>query len=127
MNGTVRVRTIPDMCYVLAFTLSPRSADFHKRSHQYWGQLYLATEVKIDWHQPTEKEIDFAMELLREVVGPAVEALEKLAEPDATIDKDWRNDFNRYTNLVRSALTGISSLTTVCEPEEPGERVTDIG
>lgn len=76
---------------------------------------------------PTEPEIDFALEVLKIVVEPAVERLEALAVSNQTVSKEWRNDFNRYNSLVRGAMAGVSSLTAVIPPTEPGEAVSDIG
>lgn len=76
---------------------------------------------------PTAPEIDFALEILKVVVEPAVERLELLANSDQTVTKDWRNDFNRYNSMVRGAMAGVSSLTAVVSPSEPGEAVSDIG
>lgn len=101
--------------------------EYQKRPHQHWGQLLLATEVKVDWHTPTDAEVDFALEILTVVVQPAVERLESLANSSQTVTKEWRNDFNRYNSLVRGAMAGVSSLTAVVEPAEPGEAVSDIG
>lgn len=101
--------------------------EYQKRPHQHWGQLLTAAEVKIDWHTPSEAEVDFALEILKTVVDPAVERLEALAGTGQTITKEWRNDFNRYNSLVRGAMAGVSSLTAVTEPAEPGEAISDIG
>jgi hypothetical protein len=102
-------------------------AEYKKRSHQHWGQLYAATDIKIDWHVPTEPEVDFVMEILHEIVAPALDELDKLVDVATPLSKEWRNDFNRHTNLVKSAFSGVSSLTEVVEPENKGQDVTDLG
>ena len=71
--------------------------------------------------------MDFALEILQTVVAPAVERLEALAGSGQTVSKEWRNDFNRYNSLVRGSMAGVSSLTAVAEPAEPGEAISDIG
>lgn len=101
--------------------------EYAKRSHQHWGQLCTATEVKVDWHMPTDAEVQFALEILQKVVEPAVERLEAFATSTQVVTKEWRNDFNRYNSLVRGAMAGVSSLTAVIQPEEPGEAISDIG
>ena len=103
------------------------SEEYQKRPHHHWGHLYTASEVKFNWHTPTEAEVDFALEALHTVAGPAVERLEQLMEPGNPVNKEWRNDFNRYTNLIRAGLAGVAALTVVTEPETAGESVTDIG
>lgn len=76
---------------------------------------------------PTDAEAEFALEILKAVVEPAVEQLEALAASTQTVTKEWRNDFNRYNSLVRGAMAGVASLTAVIQPKEPGEAVSDIG
>lgn len=76
---------------------------------------------------PTEAEIEFALEILKVVVEPAVEKLEALATSGQTVTKEWRNDFNRFNSLVRGAMAGVSALTAVIPPAEPGEAISDIG
>ena len=58
---------------------------------------------------------------------PAIERLEELVEPSKSLNKEWRNDFNRYTNLVRAALAGVASLSVVVTPKEVGQQISDVG
>lgn len=102
-------------------------ADYLKRSHLHWGRDYTAAEVKIDWHVPSNGEIEYACEIIQEVVVPAVEKLDELVTSSGSVGKEWRNDFNRYTNLVRAAMTGISTLTGVVDPVRPGIEASDQG
>jgi proteasome activator subunit 4 len=101
--------------------------EYEKRPLQHWGQLCTATEVKVDWHMPSEQEVDFALEIVTVVIQPAVERLEELSGASKPVNKEWRNDFNRYNSLVRAAMAGVASLTAVIQPAEPGEQLSDIG
>lgn len=83
--------------------------------------------MKVDWHTPTEDEVTFAMEILDVVLGPALDCLDQLTTPERPVNKEWRNDFNRYTSLVRSSMAGVAALSIVVPPEDPGQDVTDIG
>lgn len=114
-------------CVGRHLTSGCRHVEYQKRPHQHWGQLLTATEVKVDWHMPSEAEVEFALEILTVVVEPAIERLEQLAGSNQSVTKEWRNDFNRYNSLVRGAMAGVSSLTAVTEPAEPGEAISDIG
>jgi proteasome activator subunit 4 len=93
----------------------------------HWGELHTAGEVKLSWHTPTEEEVNFALEALESVAGPALDKLEQLVEDPNPVTKEWRNDFNRYNNLVRNGLAGVASLTVVLPPQELGQQLTDVG
>ncbi|KAK7694364.1 hypothetical protein QCA50_001550 [Cerrena zonata] len=86
------------------------SDEFRASHHKHWGRLYKHDEAKITWHVPNAEEIDFALEIFREVVEPALDTLEQLVEPGHTIDAIWRNDFCRYLNFVRHAFAGVPTL-----------------
>lgn len=103
------------------------SEEYQKRPHMHWGEIHAAGDVTLSWHTPTEEEVNFALEAMQAVAGPALERLEDLVREEKAVSKEWRNDFNRYNNLLRSALTGVASLTVVVPPSEPGEQVTDVG
>ena len=102
-------------------------ADYSARSHLYWGKEYAAADVKVEWHQPSPAEVDFAMELLDLVVRDTTDKLESIVESSTPVNKDWRNDFNRYTNLIRAGLAGVSALTVPIEPQTPGVESSDVG
>lgn len=73
--------------------------EFKRRSHESWGRLYEVKDVKIEWHVSTPAEIDYVLELLRELVVPALERLETLlADAKQTGDLlsfEWISDFCR--------------------------------
>lgn len=103
------------------------SEEYQKRPHLHWGEIHTAGEVKISWHTPTEEEVNFALETLESIAGPALKRLEELVQDTNPVSKEWRNDFNRYNNLVRNGLAGVASLTVVLPPGELGQQVTDVG
>ncbi|KAG1755021.1 uncharacterized protein EDB91DRAFT_1096855 [Suillus paluster] len=83
--------------------------DFQRNHHLYWGKLFEPHEVKITWHVPSAEEIDFALQLFRELVEPAMTRLDLLLETSSR-DAIWRNDFCRYLSFVQEAFTGIPTL-----------------
>lgn len=107
------------------------TADWKKHHHEKWGSLYEAKDAVVEWHTPTEPEIDFALELLRDVVVPALDTLEGLIAgmKGSTVAPSpiWTNDFCRFCNLVRSALSGIPSLIWLGTPEVLGQVASDAG
>ncbi|GAA5990546.1 hypothetical protein JCM10908_003124 [Rhodotorula pacifica] len=108
-----------------------QSDEFKRSSHQSWGRLYEVKDVKIEWHVASSAEIDFTLELLRDLVVPALDQLEKLlAQARVAGDMlsfEWVNDFCRLCNVVRSSLSGIPSLALFPRPEEPGVPASDAG
>ncbi|KAI5481022.1 proteasome activator subunit 4 [Pseudohyphozyma bogoriensis] len=105
------------------------SEEWQRGHHLKWGKLYEAKDVKVDWHVPNEEELAFALELLNEIVVPALDTLEQLLrETTGTAPTPaWTNDFCRFTNVVRSALSGIPSLVWLPPPAEPGAVASDAG
>jgi proteasome activator subunit 4 len=82
------------------FTLTESSrAEFKRSSHTSWGRLYEVKDVKIEWHVATAAEIDFTLELLKDLVVPALNRLESLLaearEVKEMLSFEWVNDFCR--------------------------------
>ncbi|KAJ1028660.1 hypothetical protein NDA16_001826 [Ustilago loliicola] len=102
------------------------SEAFEKRSHLFWGKMYEEKSIKINWHIPSDEEIDMAIELIDRVVVPALDKVEALQADGLSRDKAWSNDFCRYLMVVRLGLTGMSSLI---EEDEVGggEPAMDMG
>ncbi|KAI0034951.1 hypothetical protein K488DRAFT_76958 [Vararia minispora EC-137] len=84
------------------------SEDFRRNHHRYWGKLYMQDEIAVSWHVPDKAEIDFAIQIFKEVVEPALNDLEKLL--GIKRDGVWRNDFCRYLNFVRMAFSGTPTI-----------------
>lgn len=87
--------------------------EFQRNHYLYWGKLFEPSEVKITWHVPSAEEIDFSLQLFRELVEPAMTRLDLLLETSSR-DAIWRNDFCRYLSFVREAFTGIPTLFKEC-------------
>ncbi|KAK4703609.1 proteasome activator subunit 4, partial [Phenoliferia sp. Uapishka_3] len=99
-----------------------------KGHHKQWGRVYEAKDVKVEWHVPSPAEIDFALELLREIISPALDTIEELLrQPTSPPTPTWANDFCRYCNIIRSALSGIPSLMWMPPPAVPGAVASDAG
>ncbi|KAG9016679.1 hypothetical protein FRB90_002543, partial [Tulasnella sp. 427] len=84
-----------------------------ERSHHYsWGiQFSNPKDVEVQWHVPSAKELEFAINILQTVISPMVDQLEELIQaPHTNRDGIWINDFCRTMYLVQSAWSGTSSL-----------------
>ncbi|KAG8905939.1 hypothetical protein FRB99_007944 [Tulasnella sp. 403] len=91
---------------------------FERSHHQSWGkQFNNPKDIEIVWHQASDGEIDFALEIFGQIVNPTLDSLNDLVRvPPEDRDAVWRNDFCRMVYLVRSAWSGAASLFQ--EPEK---------
>ncbi|CCM01642.1 uncharacterized protein FIBRA_03703 [Fibroporia radiculosa] len=94
------------------------SEDFKKNHHKYWGKLYKPEDVKLTWHIPSNEEIDFTLQIFREVIEPILSTLDTLLKPGVVRDAVWRNDFCRHLSFVRNAFSGIPTLAKEYIPPE---------
>jgi proteasome activator subunit 4 len=74
------------------------------------------------WHVPNKEEIQFAIELFDEVVGPTLTKLEALLEDNVARDAAWRNDYCRFLLFVQEAFSGVAAITK----EEATQEERDI-
>ncbi|ETS62890.1 hypothetical protein PaG_02652 [Moesziomyces aphidis] len=100
--------------------------DFARHSHLFWGKMYDEKAVKMNWHVPTQPEIDMALELVDELVLPALFKVEALQAEGQTRDKAWSNDFCRYLMVVRMGLIGMPTLIQE-DDVGGGEPLMDLG
>ncbi|PVG02608.1 hypothetical protein CPB86DRAFT_822639 [Serendipita vermifera] len=91
-----------------------KRAATEKSSHRKWGKFYEGHEVQVDWHVPTDEEVNFALEILQEITNPAMLVVQQLIDtPAPSRDKIWRNDFCRYINVVTSSWRGLDTLISL--------------
>ncbi|KAG8925927.1 hypothetical protein FRC02_009341, partial [Tulasnella sp. 418] len=83
-----------------------------RKHHHSWGKQYGSSkEVDICWHQPSDDEIGFVLEIMEKIISPVLTDLESLVEvPLDKRDSVWRNDFCRNLYLARSAWSGLATL-----------------
>lgn len=88
--------------------------DFKQRHHETWGKLFQAKDVKVEWHVASQEEIDFTIELLRDIVSPALDQLDALLDQvQGTSNKgqEWTNDFCRVSYPISFSVTLNFKLT----------------
>ncbi|KAG6902315.1 hypothetical protein C0995_001694 [Termitomyces sp. Mi166 len=109
--------------------------DFHTKHHHQWGKLYAPENVKnltkgqLSWHSPNEEEIQFAIDIFKVLIEPALAILERLIDDDTPRDEIWRNEFCRHLSFIRNAFSGIPTfLQQKITPEEAASAIvtTDI-
>ncbi|KAA1468528.1 hypothetical protein DENSPDRAFT_833844 [Dentipellis sp. KUC8613] len=86
------------------------SSEFDNDHNSYWGHMYEAHEVKIDWHIPSDEEIAFVLDILDTVVSPALDKVDALLQTANTWDNIAQNDFCRYLQICRCAWAGLPTL-----------------
>ncbi|KAF8758973.1 hypothetical protein RHS01_02837 [Rhizoctonia solani] len=75
----------------------------------YGGQE--AKDAVLDWHVPSSEEIDFAIEILDQVVDPSIEIFNGAIDaPDSQRDGVWRNDLCRHLHVIRSTWSGLAMI-----------------
>ncbi|KZT61305.1 hypothetical protein CALCODRAFT_514830 [Calocera cornea HHB12733] len=103
------------------------SAEFKLNHHRYWGKNYAPEDVTVEWHVPNQEEVDFCLQILRELVEPTLILLKKLFEEGVVRDAIWRNDVCRLLCFVRNGFTGIQTLWKEIVSEEETNAVSADG
>ncbi|ORX39177.1 putative membrane protein [Kockovaella imperatae] len=86
-----------------------KSDDFRLNHHLYWGKLYRAPEIKIDWKVPTDADIAMAFDILQ-LAKQTTDKVDKLLEQRAVGDQMWSNEFCRALNVIDKTLRGSYNL-----------------
>ena len=74
-----------------------------------------AESLKLEWHVPSEAEIDFAVELFSTRAKSAVDSLRALIQGTSSVKRDgsgkaWSDEVSRNLVLIRLLLSGMSNL-----------------
>ncbi|KAG9233361.1 putative proteasome activator complex subunit 4 [Amylocarpus encephaloides] len=80
-----------------------------------WGRRLDPNDLTINWHFPSEKEIEFAVELFESQVITAVERLTNLISDNPKIrrkgkNKEWSDEVSRNLSQIRLIVSGIATL-----------------
>ncbi|CAG8466985.1 9745_t:CDS:10 [Ambispora leptoticha] len=81
---------------------------YKKEHHKYWMEPGDKDNVKVNWHVPTDAELDFALELLQIFYEPAVEKVRQLKETSS--GKNDIPEFCRHLTMIRNCLQGTTTL-----------------
>ncbi|KZW02065.1 hypothetical protein EXIGLDRAFT_736784 [Exidia glandulosa HHB12029] len=107
-----------------------QSQEFQASHHLQWGKLYKQEDVQVSWHVPNDAEIAFAIEILEDLISPALDTLDGLLETISTETPNvWRNEFCRHLSLVRYGFSGIPTFLKEHISDEEYQRsftTTDI-
>ena len=80
-----------------------------------WGHIADPAALKIQWHVPTQEELDFAIRIFEAQGGRALTGLNELISDTASIKrdgvgKDWSDEVSRNLVLLRLVISGTSRL-----------------
>ncbi|VDB99350.1 unnamed protein product [Peniophora sp. CBMAI 1063] len=78
--------------------------------NEQWGRLYKCEDVVVNWHTPSEDEVDMVLEILNKLVQPALDRVEDLISNAQTWTNVERNDFCRNLEFCRYAWAGLPAL-----------------
>ena len=80
-----------------------------------WGRITRPDDLDINWHVPSEEEIDFAIEIFRTQGSAAMTSLKALIDGTSPTKRDgsgkaWSDELSKHLVLLRVLLSGISVL-----------------
>ncbi|KAI1319818.1 hypothetical protein F5Y16DRAFT_93876 [Xylariaceae sp. FL0255] len=80
-----------------------------------WGRTTAPDDLKIRWHRPNEKEIQFAAELFESQAGAAMRRLEALMSDEPPVsrkgkNKEWSDETARQLSQLRLVISGVATL-----------------
>ncbi|ESK98497.1 membrane protein [Moniliophthora roreri MCA 2997] len=99
------------------------SSSFEQDHNVFWGKAYKPEDVVVEWHVPTDEEIDFVLEILDQVAGPTLSKVEALLEDTSSWTSVSRNDFCRYLQACRSIWAGLPTFLKEAPKEIPNHRI----
>ncbi|KAJ3807112.1 hypothetical protein F5876DRAFT_90743 [Lentinula aff. lateritia] len=85
-------------------------AEFERDHNLQWGKFYKPQDVEIEWHIPSEPEIDFVLQILDEVATPTLARIGQLLVRVPSWDNADRNDFCRFVQVVKSIWAGLPTF-----------------
>ncbi|KAF9073820.1 hypothetical protein BDP27DRAFT_1318212 [Rhodocollybia butyracea] len=83
---------------------------FDRDHNLHWGKFYKPQDVEVDWHVPSDLEIQFVFQLLDEVATPTLVKIEELLERIPTWNSVDRNDFCRFMQASKAFWAGLPTF-----------------
>ncbi|KAJ3354573.1 hypothetical protein HDU83_005024 [Entophlyctis luteolus] len=84
---------------------------------KFWGQKHSADSFKVDWHIPTDEELDFGISLISEFSKLCTEALiatlkdsDKTSSSMGSEHRDQSFEFSRWLTVLKSIVAAVSGL-----------------
>ncbi|CAI2164709.1 4841_t:CDS:10 [Funneliformis geosporum] len=92
------------------------SDEYMKNHHKYWVEPGCHDNINIDWHVPTDSELDFAMEIIDTFLKPTLKRIEDLmangTDEDGKVlsNRGMTHELCRWFSVVRNCLSGMTTL-----------------
>jgi len=101
--------------YTMDYSLFDKTEVERGLTTESWSKTVDPASLDIDWHVPTQEEIDFAIRVYEAQGGRALNALTELIRDEAPIKrdgvgKDWSDEVSRNLVLLRLVISGMSRL-----------------
>ena len=98
-----------------------------KNHHKYWVEPGCSEDINIDWHVPTDPEINFAMEIIDIFLKPTLNRIEDLMTNGTDEygkvlnNRELSHEFCRRFSVVRNCLSGMTTFVDDDGDDEPSE------
>lgn len=113
------------------------SAEFRFNHHKYWSEFPTLSEMKVDWHTPSEDEILFSIDLVNQFLKDPLNLIRNHIE-ELQNDKEKSSANNKQLKhallMIRYIVRGSDSLFTEIEEDiipgldrSPGSRKINAG
>lgn len=101
--------------YTMDYALFDKSELERGLTIESWSKPINPAGLKIQWHVPTQEELDFAIKIFEAQASRALNALNELISDTAPIKrdgvgKDWSDEVSRNLVLLRLVISGMSCL-----------------
>jgi proteasome activator subunit 4 len=79
-------------------------------SHLHWGVLREVGSDQVDWHVPSQDEIDFALELIESFYVPSLSRARELMTCTMLEGKQLSIEFCKTISMLKSFISGMATL-----------------
>ncbi|KAK3822755.1 MAG: hypothetical protein J3Q66DRAFT_424160 [Benniella sp.] len=83
---------------------------FMAESHLHWGVLREVGSDQMDWHVPSQDEIDFALELIESFYVPSLSRARELMTCTMLEGKQLSIEFCKTISMLKSFISGMTTL-----------------
>jgi proteasome activator subunit 4 len=96
------------------------SEDFQNNHHLIWGKFPNPEDIQLEWHTPSQPEIEKSVEIFHKYIDICNNDLEAILDNDwegerthffgPVIQSEWSNRFRRCVGLMDQVLTGSATF-----------------
>ena len=101
--------------YTMDYSLYERAELERGLTPESWSKTAHPADLQVNWHVPSQEELDYAIRIFEAQGGRALDALNKLIGDGAPVKrdgvgKDWSDEVSRSLVLLRLTISGMSRL-----------------